>query len=248
MSRWFASLALFLFVTAAAAQQLPPLRPPELINPGRGSNIGLGEFFGTRTPYEFWLTCIIIAFGFGVILLLLWHFRSMPEHRPEDVARAVVIVTVIVGTLILVTAGYSNDQIAPAFGLFGTIIGYILGRLTPLGAHGESSQAHPHNPERGAKKSGDPAGSPEQGTATLQFSSWDGATAWNTFQLAPRQTVTISCARCGDQISIAFHDGTANRTVNAKAADRYGLYWDQSQSRWDFASIAAIMRSQGVFR
>jgi len=29
----------------------------------------------------------------------------------------------------LITAGYSNDQIAPAVGLLGTIAGYLLGRI-----------------------------------------------------------------------------------------------------------------------
>jgi hypothetical protein len=128
------ALISFVLVTPAAGQQTPRPAPPDLPNPSTGGNlgrVGLTEFFSSRTPYEFWLTCIIILFGLVVILLLLWHFRSIADRRGEDVARSVVVVTVIVGTLILVTAGYSNDQIAPAFGLFGTIVGYILGRLTP---------------------------------------------------------------------------------------------------------------------
>ena len=60
----------------------------------------------------------------------MWSVGRTQNHRPEDATRPIIIVTVIIGTLILVTAGYSNEQIAPAFGLFGTIIGYILGRLT----------------------------------------------------------------------------------------------------------------------
>jgi hypothetical protein len=126
-------------VETAAAQQLPLPPPPELPNPRMGGNTGLAEFFSSRTPYEFWLTCIIIAFGLTVILLLLWHLRRLTDRHVDDVSRAVVIVMVIVGTLVLVTAGYSNDQIAPAFGLFGTIIGYILGRLPRLASERESS-------------------------------------------------------------------------------------------------------------
>jgi glycerol uptake facilitator-like aquaporin len=129
MTRCFVSLLFLMTVADAAAQQLPRPPAPELPNPNAGGNIGLSQFFSSRTPYEFWLTCIIITFGLVVIVLLLWHFRSMPDRRADDVARAVIVVTVIVGTLILVTAGYSNDQIAPAFGLFGTIVGYMLGRL-----------------------------------------------------------------------------------------------------------------------
>jgi hypothetical protein len=127
MMRQYLPLISIFSVAAAEAQQLPA--PPELPNPRTGANAGLAEFFSSRTPYEFWLTCIIIAFGLITILLLLWHLRRIADRHADDVSRAVVIVMVIVGTLILVTAGYSNDQIAPAFGLFGTIVGYILGRL-----------------------------------------------------------------------------------------------------------------------
>jgi len=38
---------------------------------GGGGTDGLAEFFSSRTPYEFSLTCIIIAFGLIIILLLL---------------------------------------------------------------------------------------------------------------------------------------------------------------------------------
>lgn len=92
-------------------------------------NLDLAQFFSSRTPYEFWLTCIILGFGLVTIVLLLSHFRSVSNRNTDDVAKAITVVIVIVGTLVLVTAGYSNDQIAPAFGLFGTIIGYMLGKL-----------------------------------------------------------------------------------------------------------------------
>jgi hypothetical protein len=118
MKHWLAVMLSILFAAESVAQQLPP--PPDRPNPSTGGNIvrpsaGITEFFSSRTPYEFWLTCIIIIFGLIVLLLLLWHVRGIADRRTEDVTRAVVIVTVIIGTLILVTAGYSNDQIAPAF-------------------------------------------------------------------------------------------------------------------------------------
>jgi len=117
------------------AQQSPAQPPPDIVNPGSGANLvrrgpGLIDFFSSRTPYEFWLTCLIIGFGVVVVTPLLWHMRGIKNRRSEDVSRSVIVVTVIVGSLILVTAGFSNDQIAPAFGLFGTIVGYILGRMS----------------------------------------------------------------------------------------------------------------------
>jgi hypothetical protein len=111
--------------STANAQQLPD--PPSITNPTSGSNIA--GFFSTRTPYEFWLTCVIGLTGLLIMGLLIWSMRRSEHIRPEDISRPIIVITVIIGTLILVTAGYSNEQIAPAFGLFGTIIGYMLGRL-----------------------------------------------------------------------------------------------------------------------
>jgi len=110
---------------ARAVETLPP--PPELKNPSIGAN--LTGFFTNKTPYEFWLTCLICIFGLAVIYALLFGMRRFPNARPEDVARPIIVVTVITGTLMLITVGYNNEQIAPAFGLFGTIVGYMLGRF-----------------------------------------------------------------------------------------------------------------------
>jgi hypothetical protein len=116
-------LALFLLMDLGMAQQPPAYTPPP--NPSTGENLiqALG-----RTSYEFWLTCIISTVGIIIILLLIFFINRVKGSRAEDISRPVIVVTVIFSTLILVTAGYSNEQIAPAFGLFGTIIGYILGR------------------------------------------------------------------------------------------------------------------------
>lgn len=78
------------------------------------------------------------------------------------------------------------------------------------------------------------------GNVTLKFSAWDGALSWNSYDLTPGQTVTVSCERCADAISIAFNDGTKTRTVSAKTAERYAMYWMKSEQRWDFASFADI--------
>jgi predicted PurR-regulated permease PerM len=111
-----------------------PAPPPLPKNPSDGANLaisqgGLTDFFSARTPYEFWLTCLIVLFGLIMTFLFLIHVRRIDSRRTEDVARPIIVITLIVGTLILITAGYNNEQIAPAFGLLGTIAGYILGRL-----------------------------------------------------------------------------------------------------------------------
>jgi hypothetical protein len=114
-------------VDGALAQQAPA-PPPNPMPPSTGGN--LVDFIFKKAPYEFWLTCLIIAFGLAVLALYIYAIRNIQNRRPEDVSRALIVITVVTGSLILITAGYSNEQIAPAFGLFGTVIGYMLGRMT----------------------------------------------------------------------------------------------------------------------
>lgn len=111
---------------SACEETIPP--PPVLQNPS-SAGATLAGFFSSKTPYEFWLTCLIGILGLAIIGALIFSLRKVANARPDDIARPVIILTVITGTLILVTVGYSNEQIAPAFGLFGTIIGYMLGRF-----------------------------------------------------------------------------------------------------------------------
>jgi hypothetical protein len=86
------------------------------------------------------------------------------------------------------------------------------------------------------------------GNVTLKFSAWDGASSWRSYQVAPGESVSISCGKCGSAIPIDFNDGAQNRRTSAKTADAYALYWDKSQNRWDFASIAALVQSRGPLR
>jgi hypothetical protein len=123
-----------------AMAQLQPSSPSLLQNPSTGGN--LPQFLSTRTPFEFWLTCVIGTLGLLIILILIMALRGVRNTRPEDIARPVIVITVIMSTLMLVTVGYSNEQIAPAFGLFGTIVGYMLGRLSqPSSSTNDAVQA-----------------------------------------------------------------------------------------------------------
>lgn len=73
------------------------------------------------------LALLIVGLGLVVMIALsvvLWK----KETAAEDAIRAYALVLIIIGTIVLICAGYSNDQIAPAIGLFGTVAGYLLGR------------------------------------------------------------------------------------------------------------------------
>lgn len=121
---WWRRNALVIFAFALAspspglAQQVPaPPAPPANPLPSSGSAGNLIDFIFKKSPYEFWLTCLIIGFGLTVLALYIYAIRNIQNRRPEDVSRALIVITVITGSLVLITAGYSNEQIAPAFGL-----------------------------------------------------------------------------------------------------------------------------------
>ncbi len=154
---WTACLGAVVFAQTTLAQEPPPptnlpanpLPAPQA--PTRISSGGLANLIFHKSPYEVWLTLLIIAFGLIVLGLYLYAIRNIPHRRPDDIARAVIVVSVITGSLLLITAGYTNEQVAPAFGLFGTIIGYMLGRMSQPTPAGQPSEPPP---ERAAPREG----------------------------------------------------------------------------------------------
>jgi hypothetical protein len=139
-------LALSLFFTCAVRGEEALGTPAPPPNPVSGANLPPGtlmEFISKTSPYEFWLACVIMLFGLGVLFLYLWGIRNIDGRRPEDVSRSLIVIFVITGSLVLITVGYSTEQIAPAFGLFGTIIGYMLGRMSQSNAPGSSPPGRP---------------------------------------------------------------------------------------------------------
>jgi hypothetical protein len=122
-----------LISSAALAQEIPA--PPAKPNPVPGTAVppSLFNFFSAKTPYEFWLTCVILVAGLVFAYLAVSFLRQIHREELEHATRAMTILFVIIATMVLITAGYNNEQIAPAFGLFGTIVGYILGRGQKVG-------------------------------------------------------------------------------------------------------------------
>ncbi|OGU75250.1 MAG: hypothetical protein A2V93_00905 [Ignavibacteria bacterium RBG_16_34_14] len=77
---------------------------------------------------EYSLSIIVLAFGLVVILLEVFIIKSK-KINTDNTIKLLLITLIITSTLFLITAGYSNDQIAPAVGLLGTIAGYLLGKI-----------------------------------------------------------------------------------------------------------------------
>lgn len=75
---------------------------------------------------EFMMTLIILIFGVLVLCFLLLGKKSLGANEYVLVA----LVLIVIASLVAIVAGYSQKQIAPAFGLFGTIVGFLLGNGT----------------------------------------------------------------------------------------------------------------------
>jgi len=128
--------AIICFSGTALSQEIPA--PPAVtLNPVAGAAT-LTDVLFKKTPSEVWLSCLVVSFGLLVVGAYIFAIRNLDHRRPEDISRALIVVTVITASLLLITAGYSNQQVAPASGLFGTIVGYMLGRMS-LGGPDNSS-------------------------------------------------------------------------------------------------------------
>jgi uncharacterized membrane protein YidH (DUF202 family) len=73
------------------------------------------------------VSAALIVFGVIIILIEFSLLKAIAK-RTEEVVRAFTVTLIIIGTLILISSGFSSQQISPALGLFGTIAGYLLGR------------------------------------------------------------------------------------------------------------------------
>lgn len=99
------------------ANSPPPGAPPKAPTPG-------SNFLSTS---EGELSIVVIGLGLAVIMALSVILYKK-DATADSAIRAYALILIITGTIVLICAGYSNDQIAPAMGLFGTVAGYLLGR------------------------------------------------------------------------------------------------------------------------
>ena len=66
---------------------------------------------------------------FGLITVFCEVFLATKNQVSiEEILKLIVITIIIVSGLFIITAGLSENQVAPAFGLYGAIAGYLLGK------------------------------------------------------------------------------------------------------------------------
>ncbi len=73
-----------------------------------------------------WLSGMIMLFSLTLVGFMTYLIKHGSEL--QEVLKVFGTVLVVVASVFLVVAGYSEKQIAPVIGLLGTIVGYILGK------------------------------------------------------------------------------------------------------------------------
>ena len=80
------------------------------------------------TQIEIVLSLAILVFALVIsILQTVLMLKLDINWTPMSILRFNGLTLIIAGGLLLVTAGYSNQQIAPVSGLLGALAGYLLG-------------------------------------------------------------------------------------------------------------------------
>lgn len=85
-----------------------------------------GEGQMARTTNEIYLTLSCLAFG--IIVMLIIRFSLPKDWNQVDITRVYGTPLLITGTIVLVASGINQDAVAPAYGLFGTIAGFVLSK------------------------------------------------------------------------------------------------------------------------
>jgi hypothetical protein len=93
-----------------------------------------------RTVREQVLSIAILAFGLIVLCVQYLLLRDDPHRPAQEILPLLSINLIITGTLFLISAGLSAQEIAPGLGLFGTIAGYVLGRRASEDARTRANQ------------------------------------------------------------------------------------------------------------
>ena len=69
----------------------------------------------------------VLIFG-GCFLLMLVFAKPMQRLAPDQHMKVVLLALIVFAALYLTAAGWTSEQNAPAFGLLGAVLGYLMGK------------------------------------------------------------------------------------------------------------------------
>jgi hypothetical protein len=92
---------------------------------------------------ELILSMAVLLFGVYAATLQ-YKLLSSAKSSADEALRTLAVTLIVVISLALVSSGYGKEQITPVLGLFGTIIGYLLGAARPRATKSKDSDDTDH--------------------------------------------------------------------------------------------------------
>ena len=136
MNRAIAFLLVTMFAAAMFAQSGAGIDSTHSTEHRRGTDgqpppfaeaTGVQEVGTFMDDLEFWNSVVVIVFGLIIIGIVLFKFR-VKDMDADSLIRLFTLTLVIIASMYLIAAGWDNQQTAPAFGILGTVAGYLLGK------------------------------------------------------------------------------------------------------------------------
>lgn len=84
------------------------------------------QSYSIKTPYEVYLSgaTIVLAISMAVLLCAMAAIGKLTEMFIQSF----IVIMAIFAALFLMVAGYDEKQVAPVFGILGSVLGYVFGR------------------------------------------------------------------------------------------------------------------------
>jgi flagellar basal body-associated protein FliL len=121
-------ILLILFITLASGAT-PPAPQKTIADPSTTND--QKDIKRILSEREIYLSIIVILFGLILVILTVYIAHGNNRGWDQEATRIFSFSVVITAGLFLMTAGYDSEQVAPMFGLLGTIVGYLLGKSSP---------------------------------------------------------------------------------------------------------------------
>jgi hypothetical protein len=84
-------------------------------------------FYLEQIQYAKTMSICILAYG-AALSLFSGVIALKTKGWGQEATKVFTVTVIVTAGLFLMTAGYSSEQIAPMYGLLGTIVGYLLGK------------------------------------------------------------------------------------------------------------------------
>lgn len=117
-----------LFATMALAQSSPGTPDLPTSQQAPASHATSTSPDGQLVGPEYVLCTAVLIFGVTVVGFVMFVMLRRNLTWDDASFKAMTLPLVVFSGLFLITAGYDQHQVAPMFGLLGTLVGYILGR------------------------------------------------------------------------------------------------------------------------